>query len=113
MIEAMDTAELSGKLAEEIVELEQKEREAQLAFKLRERLSQFVDGTEEERAEWQKAMAAKAQALCKHAFGDAMVEAIGWTYENYSTQFLGKQNNNAKRSYFYCTPNLSLVFCSC
>lgn len=35
-------------------------------------------------------MIAIAKDLCSNAFGDAIVEAIGWTYENYSTQFLGK-----------------------
>lgn len=35
-------------------------------------------------------LAACFRWCAQSSFGDAIVEAIGWTYENYATQFLGK-----------------------
>lgn len=71
------------------MDFEQRRREVELAIKLRNRLQGYVEGNEQQRKEWKEAMREKARELCKHSFGDPMVEAIGWIYENYSCQFLG------------------------
>ncbi|XP_053993601.1 uncharacterized protein LOC128884318 [Hylaeus volcanicus] len=88
-IESSDSPELTGKLAEEVLELEQKRRELNLAILLRERIAPFVNGSVHEREQWRKVMHEQTKELCMKAFGDGMVEAIGWTYENYAYQFLG------------------------
>eukprot|EP00922_Rhytidocystis_sp_ex-Travisia-forbesii_P042466 GHVS01063406.1.p1 GENE.GHVS01063406.1~~GHVS01063406.1.p1 ORF type:complete len:569 (+),score=126.29 GHVS01063406.1:388-2094(+) len=75
-----------GLITEEGFEVEQRRREIELAMNLRERLCGFVDKSEG----WEDAMKSEAAALCNSSFGDAIVEAIGWVYENYSTQYLGK-----------------------
>lgn len=71
------------------MEFEQRKREVELAIELRNRIQGYVEGNEQQRKQWREAMTEKARELCKHSFGDAMVEAIGWIYENYSDQFLG------------------------
>jgi hypothetical protein len=93
-IESADSSELTGKLAEEVLELEQKCRELHLAILLRERIAPFVNGNVQEREQWRKLMHEKTKELCTKAFGDGMVEAIGWTYENYAYQFLGNFYTN-------------------
>lgn len=72
------------------MEFEQRKREVELAVKLRDRLKDY-EGNEKQKRKWRESMTQKARELCKHSFGDAMVEAVGWVYENYSSQFLGKR----------------------
>ena len=88
-IEAIDSNELSGKLAEDIFNLEQKQREVDLAILLRERIAPYVNGGENEKNAWRNSMRETVRELCEKSFGDAMIEAVGWSYENYSSQFLG------------------------
>lgn len=86
------------------MEFEQRKREVKLAVKLRDRLQAYVEGNEQQRKEWREAMMRKARELCKNSFGDALVEAIGWMYENYASQFLGETLKEASRrkAFFYC-----------
>ena len=76
------------------MKFEHRKCEVELAFKLRDRVRKFVEGDESARKEWKLEMSA---AVAKNLFGasanpftDSIVEAIGWTYENYSHQFRGK-----------------------
>lgn len=73
------------------MEFEQRKREVTLAIKLRDRLNPYVDGDERERKKWRQEMIEKARQLCDHSFGHAMVEAVGWMYENYACQYLGEK----------------------
>eukprot|EP00923_Selenidium_pygospionis_P047033 GHVN01081179.1.p1 GENE.GHVN01081179.1~~GHVN01081179.1.p1 ORF type:complete len:572 (+),score=102.03 GHVN01081179.1:242-1957(+) len=84
-----DDSEDSAKLAK----LEQQAREVGLGILLRDRLLQYVEGSEAEKTEWKARMREEADTLCKQSYGDAIVEAVGWTYENYADQFLGKQDS--------------------
>ncbi|CBZ55898.1 DnaJ homologue, related [Neospora caninum Liverpool] len=87
-------------VSEEMFAFEQQKREVQLALSLCDRVEPFVEATAKESgtssaasnevAEWKSKMRLEAEKLCQSSFGDAIVEAIGWTYENSAAQFLGK-----------------------
>jgi len=63
-----------------------------LAGLLRDRIQPFIDAaSEEEIRDWQEKMKQQSKSLClQGSFGEAIVEAIGWVYENYANQFIGK-----------------------
>ncbi|OXB71644.1 UNVERIFIED_CONTAM: hypothetical protein H355_006186 [Colinus virginianus] len=109
-----DSKHRQENISEEMFALEQQRREVKLALALRDRIAAYVEATEKKEehptagaegqdhtsqpsaagaaqvAEWKTAMRLEAEKLCHSSFGDAIIEAIGWTYENYATQFLGK-----------------------
>jgi len=82
----------SREIDEEVVEYEQRRREVLLAGLLRDRIQPFIDATsEEEIRNWQEQMKQQSKSLClQGSFGEAIVEAVGWVYENYANQFIGK-----------------------
>lgn len=63
-------------------------REVKLAAELRDRVRPFLF---EDGIKWKAQMETIANDLCQNSFGTAIVEAIGWTYKNYATQYLGKR----------------------
>ncbi|ESS34213.1 DnaJ domain-containing protein [Toxoplasma gondii VEG] len=94
-------AKQAENVSEEMFAFEQRKREVQLALSLCDRIEPFVEAIAKnenaegaamsnEVAEWKSKMRLEAEKLCRSSFGDAIVEAIGWTYENSATQFLGK-----------------------
>lgn len=85
----------------EILKLEQTKREVDLAVQLKERIAPFVDGNDEEKEAWIQEMTDTAKELCKKSFGDAILEAVGWTYEYYSSQFLGKLGWGTRTAKFH------------
>ncbi|KAL8444276.1 hypothetical protein Emag_005537 [Eimeria magna] len=87
-------------ISEEMFAFEQRKREVQLAVLLQQRVQPYVDAMlqdpqnqakqQQEIEAWKAAMTEEAKNLCQSSFGDAILEAIAWTYENYATQYLGK-----------------------
>ncbi|KAL8270086.1 hypothetical protein Esti_005997 [Eimeria stiedai] len=87
-------------ISEEMFAFEQRKREVQLAVLLQQRVQPYVDAMlqdpqnqskqQQEIEAWKTAMTEEAKNLCQSSFGDAILEAIAWTYENYATQYLGK-----------------------
>lgn len=87
-------------ISEEMFAFEQRKREVQLAVLLQQRIQPYVDAMledpqnqakQQQQVEaWKKKMTEEAKNLCQSSFGDAILEAIAWTYENYASQYLGK-----------------------
>eukprot|EP01068_Selenidium_serpulae_P015264 Selendium_serpulae@DN6193_c0_g1_i1.p1 len=80
MLEPADTS-VSEEVQRETFKLKMVKREIELALKLRTRINEFKGDKDK--------MAAEAEKLCKTHFGALIVEAVGWTYENYATEFIG------------------------
>lgn len=103
-VEMVDTPGSKGArgddISEEMFAFEQRKREVQLALLLQQRVQPYVDAMlqdpqnqEQQRQNveaWKSAMTEEAKNLCQSSFGDAILEAIAWTYENYASQYLGK-----------------------
>ncbi|KAL8426252.1 hypothetical protein Efla_004213 [Eimeria flavescens] len=87
-------------ISEEMFAFEQLKREVQLAVLLQQRVQPYVDAMlqdpqnqenqQQEIEVWKKVMTEEAKNMCQSSFGDAILEAIAWTYENYASQYLGK-----------------------
>eukprot|EP01054_Gregarina_sp_Poly1_P010941 Gregarina_sp_Poly_1__10940@NODE_85_length_15275_cov_135_187336_g73_i0_p2_GENE_NODE_85_length_15275_cov_135_187336_g73_i0NODE_85_length_15275_cov_135_187336_g73_i0_p2_ORF_typecomplete_len596_score117_59DnaJX/PF14308_6/1_9e36DnaJ/PF00226_31/6_5e25DnaJ/PF00226_31/4_2e03DnaJ/PF00226_31/7_3e03DnaJ/PF00226_31/6_9e03ATG_C/PF09333_11/2_4e12ATG_C/PF09333_11/4_9e03Pam16/PF03656_13/0_0041Pam16/PF03656_13/3_4e02Pam16/PF03656_13/1_3e02VPS13_C/PF16909_5/0_028Sporozoite_P67/PF05642_11/8_NODE_85_length_15275_co len=85
-------------------ELEAAYRDAQQAFrevdlgrKLRDRLEDYVQSRKESKStkavEWRGEQMKVALRLCTESFGAELVDAIGFAYENYANQYIGKRDN--------------------
>ncbi|PHJ21464.1 hypothetical protein CSUI_004697, partial [Cystoisospora suis] len=112
-----DAKHMPENVSDEMFAFEQQKREVELALSLRDRIAPFVELASRNNSnskdaegdgngssgktlnseaiaaaenEWRTKMRLQADKLCHSSFGDAIVEAIGWTYENYATQYLGK-----------------------
>uniref|UniRef100_A0A0G4H904 J domain-containing protein n=1 Tax=Chromera velia CCMP2878 TaxID=1169474 RepID=A0A0G4H904_9ALVE len=75
------------------MEAAQVRRTVQLALNLREKLRPFVEGNEEQRQKWRDETYAEALDLCQCSFGQTIVETLGWVYNNYACQWLGKKDS--------------------
>lgn len=64
-------------------------REVKIALELREITRPFVCG---DVINWKETVYEKAKALCKNSFSVEITKTIGWTYQNYAKQYLGKKN---------------------
>jgi len=84
-----DSGENTGPNKENM-EFQQLRREVLLAVALRARIEPYVQGSEEERTQWKNACVTEALKCCKNQFGDVLLEAVGWTYQNAATQHIGK-----------------------
>ncbi|EZG88161.1 DnaJ domain protein [Gregarina niphandrodes] len=75
---------------------EQSFRELQLAVNLRSMLAPAVEaiklGRNEDFGKWRDAQMKIADELCKESFGWQMVDAVGFTYENYGAHFIAKKD---------------------
>ncbi|EEA05376.1 DnaJ domain-containing protein [Cryptosporidium muris RN66] len=90
----------NSSIVEEILETQQHKRVIYLAIKMREKISEVINEFDPENStaksnsevleKWRETVKDEAMKLCSNSFCDAMVEAIGWSYENYGSQFLGK-----------------------
>ncbi|XP_026194472.1 chaperone protein dnaJ 10 [Cyclospora cayetanensis] len=101
MVDAPGSKGLRGDdISEDMFAFEQRKREVQLAVLLQQRVQPYVDAmlqdpqneAQQQRKvdAWKGVMTNEAKNLCQSSFGDAILEAIAWTYENYATQYLGK-----------------------
>ncbi|UKJ90221.2 molecular chaperone DnaJ [Theileria orientalis] len=68
----------------------QQAREVEIALNLREFLRSFVCG---ELDEFRNHVRAIASDLCKSSFTVAIIETLGWTYQNYAKQYIGKRTS--------------------
>ncbi|KAF7456515.1 DnaJ domain-containing protein [Cryptosporidium felis] len=85
---------------EQTIESEQNKRTVILAKLMREKIAPILDEFDAENStpkedseklrQWRDSISREAKELCNNSFCDAMVEAIGWSYENYGSQYLGK-----------------------
>lgn len=85
---------------EQAIDNEQSRRTILLAVDMREKIAPVLEEfdaenstpieTSETLKNWREEISQEAKSLCNNSFCDAMVEAIGWGYENYGSQYLGK-----------------------
>uniref|UniRef100_A0A3B0MPQ4 DnaJ protein, putative n=1 Tax=Theileria annulata TaxID=5874 RepID=A0A3B0MPQ4_THEAN len=68
----------------------QQVREVQIAVYLREYIRSFVCG---EHDEFRKKVTEYVKELCKNSFSVAVVETLGWTYQNYAKEYIGKRSS--------------------
>ncbi|KAF8819917.1 DnaJ domain-containing protein [Cardiosporidium cionae] len=72
------------------LEFLQLQREVKLALALRDRIEAYITEDKEIQEIWEGEMERLADDLCQGSYGNVLVPAVGWVYENYATQFLGK-----------------------
>lgn len=82
----------SERKCEELLKYEQRLREVKLAVLLRDRLLPYADGGPMDKQEWVAKMTTEAQALLKCPFGGKIINSVGWMYENYARQWLGRDS---------------------
>ncbi|KAL3126554.1 DNAJ domain-containing protein [Cryptosporidium hominis] len=85
---------------EQAIENEQNKRTILLAIEMRKIITPILEEFDAEKSvpietseiliNWRESISQEAKSLCNNSFCDAMVEAIGWSYENYGSQYLGK-----------------------
>ncbi|KAH8739527.1 DNAJ protein [Cryptosporidium ryanae] len=85
---------------ENMIENEQNKRTVRLAQKMRDKILPILNEFDadnsvptensEKLQKWREEISQEARELCSNSFCDSMVEAIGWSYENYGSQYLGK-----------------------
>ncbi|TRY50189.1 DNAJ protein [Cryptosporidium tyzzeri] len=85
---------------EQAIENEQNKRTILLAIEMRKIITPILQEFDAEKSvpietseiliNWRESISQEAKSLCNNSFCDAMVEAIGWSYENYGSQYLGK-----------------------
>ncbi|EAK89499.1 DNAJ'DNAJ protein' [Cryptosporidium parvum Iowa II] len=85
---------------EQAIENEQNKRTILLAIEMRKIITPILQEFDAEKSvpietseiliNWRESISQEAKSLCNDSFCDAMVEAIGWSYENYGSQYLGK-----------------------
>ncbi|KAK6590732.1 DNAJ [Cryptosporidium xiaoi] len=85
---------------ENMIENEQNKRTIRLAQKMRDKILPILDEFDannslpiensEKLMKWREEISKEAKELCSNSFCDSIVEAIGWSYENYGSQYLGK-----------------------
>eukprot|EP01055_Gregarina_sp_Pseudo9_P002684 Gregarina_sp_Pseudo_9__2683@NODE_292_length_3267_cov_12_086121_g273_i0_p1_GENE_NODE_292_length_3267_cov_12_086121_g273_i0NODE_292_length_3267_cov_12_086121_g273_i0_p1_ORF_typecomplete_len596_score111_63DnaJX/PF14308_6/1_8e38DnaJ/PF00226_31/3_9e24DnaJ/PF00226_31/1_5e03DnaJ/PF00226_31/2_5e03ATG_C/PF09333_11/9_9e12Pam16/PF03656_13/0_036Pam16/PF03656_13/2e02PhaP_Bmeg/PF09602_10/45PhaP_Bmeg/PF09602_10/0_7PhaP_Bmeg/PF09602_10/3_7e03VPS13_C/PF16909_5/27VPS13_C/PF16909_5/1_1YabA/PF06156_13/19YabA/PF0615 len=99
-----DEEEDMGAASDDRKELEQAYRTAQqtfrevdLARKLRDRLEPYVAARKAQdghaAVDWKKQQSEIALKLCAESFGAELVDGIGFAYENYANQYIGKRDN--------------------
>lgn len=72
--------------------LKQREREVEIAIFLREQISLFVNGTQDE-AEFVATCQEEAANITKGSFGDVFCTAIGYALENEADDFIGSNSS--------------------
>ncbi|OII73758.1 uncharacterized protein cubi_03556 [Cryptosporidium ubiquitum] len=85
---------------EQAIDNEQSKRTILLAVEMRKKIAPVLEEFDAENSvpietseilkDWRESISQEAKSLCNNSFCDAMVEAIGWSYENYGSQYLGK-----------------------
>ncbi|KAH8583306.1 uncharacterized protein ELE39_000074 [Cryptosporidium sp. chipmunk genotype I] len=85
---------------EQAIEGEQNKRTILLAMEMRKKIAPVLKEFDAENSvpieasevliNWRESISQEVKSLCNNSFCDAMVEAIGWSYENYGSQYLGK-----------------------
>ncbi|KAJ1612345.1 DNAJ domain-containing protein [Cryptosporidium canis] len=85
---------------EQTIDNEQSKRTILLAVEMRKKIAPVLNEFDAENStpietseilnQWREEISQEAKSLCNNSFCDAMVEAIGWSYENYGSQYLGK-----------------------
>ncbi|KAK9171019.1 X-domain of DnaJ-containing family protein [Cryptosporidium meleagridis] len=85
---------------EQAIGNEQNKRTILLAMEMRKKITPVLGEFDAEKSvpietseiliNWRESISQEAKSLCNNSFCDAMVEAIGWSYENYGSQYLGK-----------------------
>ncbi|KAJ1607127.1 DNAJ domain-containing protein [Cryptosporidium canis] len=85
---------------EQAIDNEQSKRTILLAVEMRKKIAPVLNEFDAENStpietseilnQWREEISQEAKSLCNNSFCDAMVEAIGWSYENYGSQYLGK-----------------------